>query len=197
MPYRMGRGEAGSTERELLAVHLLGSLLIAFAPASIGGDTRRNGDRIMLDNPPYTAARTPEFGAIIYVDVFFDDLDWLGMLHNGRFGILVERAWSIYWRQQNVAVASDWTLKEDGFILTKQFSITYESPVSRPGRYAVHLWVERLGTSSMTYGFELQSLDGETVFAHGNRIVVNLDPEAKVPTPWSESARSVALKLKQ
>ncbi|MEV6636997.1 thioesterase family protein [Actinoplanes sp. NPDC051470] len=151
----------------------------------------------MLDNPPYTSARIPEFGAITYVDVFFDDLDWLGMLHNSRFGILVERAWSIYWRRQNVAVSSDWTLKENGFILTKQFSITYDNPVPHPGRYAVHLWVERLGTSSMTYGFKLQSLDGGTVFAHGNRTLVNLDPEAGVPTPWSEEGRSVASKLKQ
>ncbi len=40
--------------------------------------------------------------------VHFDDLDALGLLHNARYPLLVERAWSELWQANGVAFDGDW-----------------------------------------------------------------------------------------
>jgi acyl-CoA thioester hydrolase len=50
------------------------------------------------------------------------------------------------------------------------------------------LWVESVGTSSMTYGFEV-ALDGRVV-ARGTSIVVQADPEGDGSKPWTDDQRA-------
>ncbi|GKQ40123.1 hypothetical protein ALMP_66490 [Streptomyces sp. A012304] len=59
-----------------------------------------------------------------------------------------------------------------------------------PGGYAVHLWLERLGTTGLTYGFRFCSADGAVTYAHGTRVLVRLDAATLRPAPWSETLRS-------
>ncbi|MGP2438200.1 acyl-CoA thioesterase [Streptomyces sp. JW3] len=130
-------------------------------------------------------------GRLVPVTVHFDDLDALGLLHNARYPVLVERAWGELWEAYGHRYTGDWAAAGDACNAVKELRISYEAPVTRPGGYAVHLWLERLGRTGLTYGFRFCSADGATTYARGSRVLVRLDPATMRPAPWSEEFRTV------
>ncbi|RPE45436.1 acyl-CoA thioester hydrolase [Streptomyces sp. Ag109_O5-1] len=135
------------------------------------------------------------YGRLIPVTVHFDDLDALGLLHNARYPVLVERAWAEFWQGHGFAFEGDWAAAEDACNAVKELRIGYEAPVTRPGTYAVHLWLERLGNTGLTYGFRFCSEDGALTYAQGARVLVRLDAATLRPAPWSERFRAVGREL--
>ncbi|OON78899.1 thioesterase [Streptomyces tsukubensis] len=121
--------------------------------------------------------------------VHFDDLDAFGMLHNSRYGVMVERAWISYWQQGDTAFSPDRFLLEDGCNVTKELKVEFDVPVDKVGEYGVHLWVERRGRTSLTYGFRLCSADDTVTYAHGHRVIVRLDRGTLRPAAWSDRAK--------
>ncbi|MER7567159.1 thioesterase family protein [Streptomyces sp. NPDC097941] len=142
-----------------------------------------------------TLAPALSYGRLIPVTVHFDDLDALGMLHNARYPLLVERAWTEFWQERGIRFEGDWASAGDACNVVKELLIGYDAPVTRSGTYAVHLWLERLGTTSLTYGFRFCSADGVTTYARGTRVLVRLDPETLRPAPWSEGFRAAGREL--
>jgi acyl-CoA thioester hydrolase len=140
---------------------------------------------------------TTDYGVLMPVTVHFDDLDAFGILHNSRYGVLAERAWAAFWQQHGLAYSADWQLLDDGFHVVKELRISFEAPVDRAGPYGMHLWVERLGRTSMTYGFRLCSADGQRTYARGSRTLVRLDRETMRPTEWSGEGREIADRLRR
>ncbi|MFI6084862.1 acyl-CoA thioesterase [Streptomyces sp. NPDC051217] len=137
-------------------------------------------------------ATESSYGFLVPVAVHFDELDSFGMLYNSRYGVLVERAWVSYWQEREIAFSKDWTALGDAFNVVKDFRITFEAPIDRPGEYGVRIWVEHLGRTSLTYGFRICSRDGgPPTYAHGTRTLIRLDPETKRPSAWSEKAREL------
>ena len=128
-----------------------------------------------------------DVGVLIPMDVHYDDLDPMGMLHNSRYQVWVERAWVSFGREQGLGGASGF--EGDGFQVVKAFTITYDLPVTRLGQYAVHLWMEHVGNTSATTGYRVCSDNGRTTHAHGTRTFVRLDTTTLRPTPWSDRAR--------
>ncbi|MER7924723.1 MULTISPECIES: thioesterase family protein [unclassified Streptomyces] len=145
-----------------------------------------------VESPPATAV---SHGRLVPVTVHFDDLDALGMLHNARYPLLVERAWTELWQEHGVRFDGDWAAAGDACNVVKELLISYEAPVTRPGPYAVHLWLDRLGTTGLTYGFRFCSADGTTTYATGTRVLVRLDAGTLRPAPWSEAFRTVGRTL--
>jgi acyl-CoA thioester hydrolase len=136
------------------------------------------------------------YGRLIPVTVHFDDLDALGLLHNARYPVMAERAWAELWQGRGFdGYEGDWEAAGDFCNAVKELRISYEAPVSRPGPYAVHLWLERLGTTGVTYGFRFCSADGAVTYAHGTRVLVRLDPVTLRPTAWSERFRAAGREL--
>lgn len=136
------------------------------------------------------------YGRLLPVTVHFDDLDALGLLHNARYPVMVERAWTALWNDQGfLAYEGDWEAAGDFCNAVKELRISYEAPVNRPGEYAVHLWLERLGNTGVTYGFRFCSADGALTYAHGTRVLVRLDAATLRPTPWSDRFRAVGREL--
>ncbi|MEU0031636.1 thioesterase family protein [Streptomyces sp. NPDC006335] len=135
------------------------------------------------------------YGRLIPVTVHFDDLDALGMLHNARYPLLVERAWTEFWQERGIRFDGDWASAGDACNVVKELLISYDAPVTRSGSYAVHLWLERLGTTGLTYGFRFCSADGATTYARGTRVLVRLDAGTLRPAPWSEGFRVAAREL--
>ncbi|MFE6486123.1 acyl-CoA thioesterase [Streptomyces sp. NPDC057757] len=135
------------------------------------------------------------YGRLVPVAVHFDDLDALGLLHNARYPVLVERAWTALWTERGFGFEGDWAAAGDFCNAVKELRISYEAPVNRPGAYAVHLWLERLGTTGLTYGFRFCSGDGALTYAHGTRVLVRLDAGTLRPTPWSDRFRAVGREL--
>lgn len=142
-----------------------------------------------------TAPAAPAYGRLIPVSVHFDDLDALGLLHNARYPVMAERAWSELWAARGYAYTGDWSAAGDFCNAVRELRISYERPVSRPGTYAVHLWLERLGNTGLTYGFRFCSADGTVTYAHGIRVLVRLDPQTLRPASWSEPFRAAGREL--
>ncbi|MBJ6999943.1 acyl-CoA thioesterase [Streptomyces sp. CRPSP2-6A1] len=141
------------------------------------------------------SAPAVSYGRLIPVTVHFDDLDALGLLHNARYPLLVERAWTELWHEYGIRFDGDWVAAGDACNAVRELRIGYEAPVTSPGRYAVHLWLERLGTTGLTYGFRFCSADGAETYARGTRVLVRLDATTLRPAPWSDGFRAVAREL--
>ncbi len=156
-------------------------------------------DPYAQEPPPVTAEALTSpalsHGRLVPVTVHFDDLDALGLLHNARYPLMVERAWAELWQERGIRFEGDWAAAGDACNAVKELTITYEAPVTRPGPYAVHLWLERLGTTGLTYGFRFCSADGATTYARGTRVLVRLDAATLRPAPWSEEFRAVGREL--
>jgi len=142
---------------------------------------------VTAEAPPAPAV---SYGRLVPVTVHFDDLDALGLLHNARYPLMVERAWAELWQENGVRFEGDWEAAGDACNAVKELRISYEAPVTRPGAYAVHLWVERLGVTGLTYGFRFCSTDGTLTYARGARVLVRLDATTMRPRPWSETFRA-------
>ncbi|MDQ0963170.1 acyl-CoA thioesterase FadM [Streptomyces sp. B4I13] len=59
----------------------------------------------------------------------------------------------------------------------------------------MHLWLERLGITGLTYGFRLCSADRTLTCARGARVLVRLDAATMRPAPWSETFRTAGRAL--
>lgn len=126
--------------------------------------------------------------------VHFDELDPMHMLHNSRFGAHVERATVEFYRSLGRTWQKDLTLNPDQFHVVRDFRIEFLAPVG-PGEIDVQIWVERLGTTSCTYGFRCLGRDGKIIHAQGTRTIVKVDPETHQPAPWSDFFREAHREL--
>jgi len=138
---------------------------------------------------------THTYGDVVRQPVHFDDLDAMGVLHNSRYAVLVERAIVIWWQQRGVSFTGGRPTTPDAFNVVREYSITFHKPVRGTGDIAVHFWLDRMGTTGADYGFRVTSDDGETIFAEGRRAVVRLDPATMRPAPWTEPGRELAAAL--
>jgi len=138
-----------------------------------------------------------QYGQTELVDVHFDDLDAMGIVHNARYAVLLERALSAYWSRHGFTFTNGRATQPDVFHAVAEYAISYRTPVRGTGPIGVHFWIERLGESSATYGFRVQSQDGTTVHAEGRRVNIKMDPVTLRPTPWTQRACEVAARLQK
>jgi acyl-CoA thioester hydrolase len=121
--------------------------------------------------------------------VYFDDLDALQILHNARYVLLLERTIGSFWTR-----AMGWTgvldaANPDRFHLVRTNAIEYLKPVTGIGEVRVRVWVEKLGRSSLTFGFRILPMDEDVDYARGTRVVVCVDQTSRRPAPWSDEFR--------
>ncbi|MEU4539227.1 thioesterase family protein [Streptosporangium sp. NPDC023825] len=128
-------------------------------------------------------------GHIQPVQIHFDDLDAMGVVHNARYVLLLERALSGYWAERGWSFDPALPHFAEIFFVVREFSITYHVPISTVGEAAVHFWLDRMGTTSVVYGFRVLSADHTVVHAEGRRVQVRLDPATLRPSPMSEPLR--------
>jgi acyl-CoA thioester hydrolase len=133
-----------------------------------------------------------EYGHATTVPVHFDDLDALGVLHNARYAVLLERAMINWWSARGVSFAGGAPTTPDAFNVVREYAITFHAPIRGTGDITVHFWLDSLGTSSASYGFRFTSLDGTVIHAEGRRVNVRLDPATMRPAPWTPQGRSLA-----
>lgn len=136
---------------------------------------------------------TVHYGHVEPVGVHYDDIDAMGIVHNARYAVLLERALTAYWTPRGHAFVDGGATSSDAFHAVREFSITYHAPIRDIGPVDVHFWVERMGGTSAVYGFRIRT--GDVVHAEGRRTIVKLDPATLRPAPWSEDARTIAAGL--
>ncbi|WP_214416988.1 acyl-CoA thioesterase [Sphaerisporangium fuscum] len=129
------------------------------------------------------------------VQVYFDDLDAMGLLHNSRYALLVERAIGAYWHRLGWASDPGRSAFTDVLLAVREFKVTYNVPITGVGEPWVHFWIERMGRTSGVYGFRVLSADRAVVHAEGYRVNVNLDPATLRPASFSDGLRAAAAPL--
>ncbi|MDF5757559.1 thioesterase family protein [Spongiactinospora sp. TRM90649] len=132
---------------------------------------------------------TVQTGHIEPVQIHFDDLDAMGVVHNARYVLLLERALAAYWSERGWPFDPALPHFTDIFFVVREFTITYHVPLSTVGTAGVHFWIERIGTSSVVYGFRVLSADHSVVHAEGRRVQVKLDPATLRPAPMAGRLR--------
>jgi acyl-CoA thioester hydrolase len=135
------------------------------------------------------------FGQIEPVYVHFEDLDAMGVVHNGRYVLLIERALESYWTREGWPFDPSRPHFAEIFFVVKQFEITYHVPITTVGPVGVQLWIDRLGSSSVIYGFRVLSEDGATVHAECRRVHVRIDPSTMRPAPLNYTLREACRAL--
>jgi YbgC/YbaW family acyl-CoA thioester hydrolase len=116
--------------------------------------------------------------------VYFDDLDAYGMLYNGRYVALIDRGFSACLARMGLDLGH-----EDVTVVVREIALTFAEPIRRVGEVDLVFWVTRIGRSSATFEFLVQS-DG-TEHVRGHRSVTKFDPVAGCSKPWS--VRALAL----
>jgi acyl-CoA thioester hydrolase len=139
-----------------------------------------------------TAPFTVDYGHIEFVTVHFDDLDAMGVVHNARYALLQERAMAAFWTGRGHSFVDGRPTTSDSFVVVKEYRISYHTPIRTAGDVAVHLWTERVGETSVSYGYRILSADGSTVHADGTRVMVKIDPATMRPAPLTPQARAIA-----
>ncbi|GAA5058420.1 acyl-CoA thioester hydrolase [Thermocatellispora tengchongensis] len=134
-------------------------------------------------------------GHIEPVQIHFDDLDAMGVVHNSRYVLLLERALSAFWTRHGWPFDPAGPHFADIFFVVREFSITYTTPIISPGPVAVHFWLDHIGRSSLVYGFRVLSEDHATVHAEGRRVQVKIDRTTLQPTPIGPGVREAASRL--
>jgi acyl-CoA thioester hydrolase len=142
-----------------------------------------------------TMTEAVPYGDVVHLPVHFDDLDALGMLHNARYAVLVERAIIRWWTERGVSFSGNPPTSPDTSNVVREYTITFHRPVRGTGDIAVHFWLASMGTSSADYRFRVTSTDGTTVFAEGRRVNIRIDPATMRPTAWTEQGRATAAAL--
>jgi acyl-CoA thioester hydrolase len=119
--------------------------------------------------------------------VYFDDLDPWRILHNARYILLFERTLGSFWRSLGYrGLQSD---EPEQTHLVRANHIEYHSPVVGACEVRVRVWVEKIGRTSMTFGFRVMPMDEDRDHATGSRTIVCVDPATRLPTPWAENFR--------
>ncbi len=123
--------------------------------------------------------------------VYFDDLDAFRILHNARYLLLFERVLGSFWQHVDIRGSIPGQGDDAHTHLVASNHIDYRHPVRGIGEVRVRLWVERLGRSSLTFGFRMMPVDEDIDHAVGERVVVCVDPATYRPRPWTDAFREI------
>jgi acyl-CoA thioester hydrolase len=136
-------------------------------------------------------------GVIEPVEVHFDDLDAMAVVHNSRYVLLFERALAAYWTRAGWAFDPAGPRFREVYFVVKEFAITYHVPISHVGRVHVQLWLDHVGSTSAVYGFRVLSEDETVTHAEGRRVMVRLDPGTLRPAVIGPELRAAARPLQR
>ncbi|MCB9428006.1 MAG: acyl-CoA thioesterase [Actinobacteria bacterium] len=122
--------------------------------------------------------------------VYFDEMDPLGVLHNSRFAVHVERAQSALFEQLGYGWTDLSQRHEDIGYVVRATAMEFTAPVTSPGVMTVEVIAVRLGRTSATWGYRCAVSSGaqEVPVAQGTRVVVKADASGQ-PNAWTDSFR--------
>lgn len=122
--------------------------------------------------------------------VYFDDLDYFGVLHNARYLLLCERTIGSFWQRLGLGGPLAAAQEPDQLHMVRVNTLEYLSPVRGTGEVRVRVWVEKLGTTSLTFAMRVLPMDHDHEHARGSRVVVRVDGTTNRPVPWSDDFRA-------
>jgi len=124
-------------------------------------------------------------------DVYFDDLDAFQILHNARYLLLFERTIGAFWSHLGFIGLPSNHSNPNQFQLVRRNELDYLRPVVGLGQVRVRVWIEKLGSTSLTFRLRMSPMDEDTDYATGRRVVVKVNPETRLPEPWTDDFRTL------
>jgi acyl-CoA thioester hydrolase len=125
--------------------------------------------------------------------VYFDEMDPLGVMHNSRFAVHMERAQSALFENLGYGWTELSERHEDINYVVRSLALEFLAPVSAPGVMQVDVVAVGLGRTSATWGYRcaVPGAEGEEILvAQGTRALVKVDAAGQ-PTPWTDSFRAL------
>lgn len=116
--------------------------------------------------------------------VYLDDLDAFGMLHNGRYTALVGRGIPERLTKMGLPIGHEGTT-----LVVREIHLTFDIPIQTVGEIGFGIWVSRICSSSLRFGFTDTRADCEHV--RETRSVTEIDPAANRSAPWSHKSRAL------
>lgn len=123
-------------------------------------------------------------------EVFFDELDGLGVLHHTRYLLHLERAQQKFF--QELLGVDDFNAErdEDIYVVVHGLEARFREPFRVPGPIAVDYRIQRVRSGGVTMAFTVRDPNNDTVYCDGTRTVCKLSSETHRPVPWTEAFRS-------
>jgi acyl-CoA thioester hydrolase len=146
---------------------------------------------VTVQSQPTEAKPTIDGGHVEVMPVHFDDLDAMGFVHNSRYAIMLERALTAFWERNGFNYDNARYSEPDMFLSVAEYSIKYLLPFRGTGRMRFHIWIDRIGETSVVYRFRALSADSATIHAEGHRVHIRIDPKTLRPTSWTPTANAV------
>jgi acyl-CoA thioester hydrolase len=129
--------------------------------------------------------------------VYFDDLDALGLLHNVRYLLFIERARFEMFDAFGFRWGASLDDNPDKMHVVAGHEVKYLRPVTELGDLCVALSPQKMGTTSFTVHARVQSLDGTRLFAEVTTRLVRIDAQTKRPCAWSDRFRRALAPLSE
>ncbi|NBB80366.1 MAG: acyl-CoA thioesterase [Verrucomicrobia bacterium] len=123
-------------------------------------------------------------------EVFFDELDGLGVLHHTRYLLHLERAQQKFF--QELLGVDDFNAErdEDIYVVVHGLDARFREPLRVPGPLAVDYRIERVRSGGVTMAFTIRDPQGSAIYCDGTRTVCKLSSDTHRPTPWTEPFRA-------
>jgi acyl-CoA thioester hydrolase len=117
--------------------------------------------------------------------VFFDELDPNGTLHNSRYAVHVERALSAWYESEGMDPRHPDDRHEDLRYAVRAFAIEFLAPIGSPTTMRVELWLSEVGRTSAVHSFRCADQAGTLTYATGRRTIVKVGHSGAEPwSPW-------------
>lgn len=114
----------------------------------------------------------------------WSDLDAFNHVNNARYLTFLEEA-RIRWFD---SIGEAWVTDEFAPVVVSTL-LNYRQPIPYPADVVVELYVDKVGTSSVTIGHGIASDDGATLYNDGNVVAVWIDRSTGRPRPLPDSIR--------
>jgi acyl-CoA thioester hydrolase len=119
------------------------------------------------------------------LSVRWRDLDAFNHVNNSKFLSYLEEA-RLRWMIQ---LPGEW-IDDNVAPVVAAAHVNYRRPIAWPNEIVVELFVERLGSTSLTIGHRIVHADDATVlYADGNVVMVWIDKQRGQPSPLPEAVR--------
>ncbi|GHA75109.1 acyl-CoA thioesterase [Cognatilysobacter bugurensis] len=120
------------------------------------------------------------------ISVRWRDLDAFNHVNNSKFLSYLEEA-----RLRWMITMPGMGLEDHIAPVVAASNLNYRRPIGWPGEVVVELFVERIGSTSLTVGHRIVDAgDGGAVYCDGNVVMVWIDREAGSPAPLPEFVRT-------
>ncbi|WP_374011897.1 acyl-CoA thioesterase [Pseudoxanthomonas koreensis] len=136
-----------------------------------------------------TPAPTPRLLARVPMTVRWRDMDAMGHVNNAKYISYLEEA-RVRW-MLDVPGVSGVSMNDAVAPVVAATHVNYRAPIVWPDDIVVELFVERLGSSSVTIGHRITSLKDESVlYSDGHVVVVWMDTRSGRSAPLPDAIRA-------